>query len=139
VPICAEHCCRIGLPSEDTVVSTYIRKFTFTVTTNVFLLTFPPSTQAIAFLSQSELNNNGTKVSYKQDRSPQDETQTKTKHSTGSEYWLNQPFTSSCFTVILDAGSEDKGHKTSPENIPQAVSNHVTGIKNVTSFISQSK
>jgi hypothetical protein len=60
------------------------------VTTNVFFPTIPQSqynTQANAFPSQPELNNNWIKVSYKQGRSTQDETKkpnTQKKAKTGS-------------------------------------------------------
>jgi hypothetical protein len=90
-------------------VSTYARSFTLTVTTDVFL-----TTEASAFPSQPECNN-WTKVSYKQGRSPQDETETKPKHSKESEYWLNQPSTSRRYSAVLDQ------LKASPENISLAL------------------
>jgi hypothetical protein len=68
-------------------------------------------TQANAFPSQQEVNNNWTKISYKRGRSAQDETEAKTKHSKESEHWLNQTSTPNRYTVLLKEESEDQWHK----------------------------
>jgi hypothetical protein len=57
--------------------------------------------QANAFLSQPEFNNNWTEVPHKHGRTPQDETETKTKHNRESECWLNQSPISNCNTCML--------------------------------------
>jgi hypothetical protein len=64
-------------------------------------------TQENVFPSQSELNNNSTKVSYKRGRSTQVETEREAKHTKESEHWLNQTSTSSRYTALLEEESED--------------------------------
>jgi hypothetical protein len=72
-------------------------------------------TQANAFPSQQELNNNWTKVSHTRGRSAQYETETKAKHSKEDEHRLNQISTSNRYTALLEQESEDQQHKTGPE------------------------
>jgi hypothetical protein len=40
------------------------------------------------------------------------------KHTKESNQWLNQTFTSNCYTALLEEESEDKQQKAGPENTP---------------------
>jgi hypothetical protein len=92
-------------------------------------------TQANAFPSQPKSTNNWTKVSYKPVRSSHDEIETKTEHSKGSDYILNQPSTSNFYTAQLDEKREDQQHKTCPVNMPKPPPMYINGIKNISPLI----
>jgi hypothetical protein len=76
-------------------------------------------TQAIAFPSQRELNNDWTQVSYKCGRSIQDETEREPKHSKEGLHWLNETSTCNRYTALLEEKSEDQEHKAGPEHTPK--------------------
>jgi hypothetical protein len=75
--------------------------------------------QANVFPPQPEFNNNWTEVSYKRDRSTQDETEGEAKHYKEREHWLNQTSTSNRYTALLVEESEDQQQKTGPANTPK--------------------
>jgi hypothetical protein len=91
-------------------------------------------TQASTFPFQQELNSNWTKVSYKQGRSTQDETE-RTKHTKDSKHWLNQTSTSNHYTALLEEKSEDQQHKASLETTPKPPPLYITGVKNISPLI----
>jgi hypothetical protein len=90
--------------------------------------------QANAFPSQIELNNNWTKVSYKRGRSAQDKTEIRTKRNKDSEYWLSHTSTSNRYTTLLQEENEDQQHKTGPENTPKPPI-YIKGDKNISPLI----
>jgi hypothetical protein len=53
-------------------------------------------------------NENWNKVSYMQSRPPNSDTLTKAKHCKESEYWLNQPDTSSRLAVLQEESKEQQ-------------------------------
>jgi hypothetical protein len=85
--------------------------------------------------SQPELNYNWTKVSYKRDRSTQEENEREAKHAKESEHWLNQTSTSNRYTTLLAEGSEDQQQKDGPENTPKLPPIYITDIKNISPLI----
>jgi hypothetical protein len=87
----------------------------------------PYHNQANEFPYQPEFNNNWTKLSHKHDRSAQDETETKTKHSKENEHWLNQTSTSTCYTALLEEKRED--HQQNPVLKPPPI--NITDVKNI--------
>jgi hypothetical protein len=74
-------------------------------------------TQEDVFPSQSELNNNSTKILYKRGRSTQDETEREAKHTKESEHWLNQTSISNRYIALLEEAREDQQHKTGTESL----------------------
>jgi hypothetical protein len=92
-------------------------------------------TQANAFPSQPELNNNWTEVLYKRGRPTQEQTERKANHIKESKHWLNQTSTSNHCTALLEEESEDQQQKAGSENMPKPPPIYITDIKNITPFI----
>jgi hypothetical protein len=76
-----------------------------------------------------------TKVSRKRVRSPQEEIETKVKHSKESEYCLNQPSTSNRCTTVLKDESEYQRHNTSSENMREPPPIYLSGVQNMSLVI----
>jgi hypothetical protein len=92
-------------------------------------------TQASAFPSQQELNNNWTIALYIQGRSTQDETERETKHTKESVHWLDQTSSSNCYTALLEEEIEDQQHKARLEKVPNLPSIYITDVKNISSLM----
>jgi hypothetical protein len=86
------------------------------------------------FPSKQELNNNWTKVLYKQGRSTQDETERETKR-TEDVHWFKQTSTSNRYTALLQEEIEDQQHKAGPENKPKPPPIYIAGVKNISTII----
>jgi hypothetical protein len=116
----------VGFPSKD--AENYFGVF---VSTSARL---PAQSQRI-YSSQSELNSNWTKVSYKRDRSTQKETEREAKHTRESKHWLNQTSTSNRYTALQEEKSEAQQQKAGPENMTKPPPIYITDIKNISPLI----
>jgi hypothetical protein len=67
------------------------------------------------YSSQTELNYNWTKVSYKRGRSTQG-TEREAKHTKENEHWLNQTSTSNPYTALQGEKNEAQQQKAGPES-----------------------
>jgi hypothetical protein len=85
-------------------------------------------TQANPFPSQQELNNDWTKVSYKQ-RSTLDKTEREIKHIKESVHWLNQTSTTNHYTALLEEETEDQQHKAGSENTLKPPPVYIADVK----------
>jgi hypothetical protein len=87
--------------------------------------------------SQSELNDNWTKVSYKRGRSIQEGPESQAKHAKESEHWLNQTSTSNRYTALLEEECEDHQQKAGSESTPKAPPIYITDVTNISPLIQQ--
>jgi hypothetical protein len=85
--------------------------------------------------SQTELNENWTKVSYKRGRSTQEENEWEAKLAKESEHYLNQTSTSNRYTALLEEVSEAQQQKAGLEITPKPPPIYTTEVKNISPFI----